>query len=52
MGNAVYDKKMEKLRNRTDVRLVSNKKGNLKWTLKPSYISQKIFDNDLFVIYS
>ena len=43
---------MEKLRNRTDVRLVSNKKGNLKWTSKPSYISQKIFDNDLFVIYS
>ena len=40
---------MEKLRNRIDVRLVSNKRDNLKWIPKPSYMSQKIFNNDLFM---
>ena len=48
MGNAVYGKKMEKLRNRIDVRPVSNKKDNSKWRSKPSYISQKI----ITMIYS
>ena len=38
---------MENLRNRIDVKLVSNKKDYLKWTSKPSYMSHKIFDNDL-----
>ena len=38
------------MRNRTDVKLISNKKDYLKWTSKPSYMSQKIFDNDLFAI--
>ena len=30
-SNAVYDKTMEKLRNRIDARLLSNKKDHLKW---------------------
>ena len=38
---------MENLRNRIDVKLVSNKKDYLKWASKPSYMSYKIFDNDL-----
>ena len=38
---AVYGKTVEKLRNRIDARLVSNKKDYLKWTSKPSYMSQK-----------
>ena len=42
---------MENLRNRIDVRLVSNKKDCLKWISKPSYISQQIFDNDLVGIH-
>ena len=50
MNNAVYGKTMEKLGNRIDVKLVSNKKGYLKWTSKPSYMSQKIFDNCLMAI--
>ena len=50
MNNSVYGKTMENLRNRLDVRLVSNKKDYLKWTSKPSYMSQKIFENDLVVI--
>ena len=41
---------MENLRNRIDVKLVSNKKDYLKWTSKPSCMSHKIFDNDLVAI--
>ena len=44
MNNAVYSKTIENLRNRINVRLVSNKKD---WTSKLSYMSQKIFGNDL-----
>ena len=50
MNNAVYGKTIKNLRNRIDVKLVSNKKCYLKWTSKPSYISHKIFDNDLVAI--
>ena len=41
---------MENLRNRIDVKLVNNGKDYLKWTSKPSYMSKKIFDNDLVTI--
>ena len=36
--------------NRIDLKLVNNKKDYLKCTSKPSYMSHKIFDNDLFAI--
>ena len=42
---------MENLRNRINVKLVSNKKDYLKCTSKPSYMSHKIFDNDLATIH-
>ena len=42
---------MEKLRNRVDVGLVNNKKDYLKWISTPSYLRQKIFDNNLVVIH-
>ena len=49
--NAVYRKTIENLRNRIDVRFVRNKKkGYLKWTSKPNYTAQKIFDYDLVAI--
>ena len=32
------------------MRLASNEKDYLKWTSKPSYMSQKIFDHDLVAI--
>ena len=51
MKYAVYGKAMENLRNTIDVNIVSNKKDYLKWTSKSSYMSHKIFDNDLVVIY-
>ena len=41
---------MENLRNRIDGTPVSNKKVYLKWASKPSYMSHKIFDNDLVAI--
>ena len=41
---------MENLRNRTDTKLVK-KKNYLKRTSKPSYMSKKIFDNDLATIH-
>ena len=50
MNNSVLGKTMENLIKRTDVRLVSNKKDYLKWTSKPNFKSQKIFDNDLVKI--
>ena len=50
MNNGVYGKIMENLRNRIDVRLASIKKGYLKWTSKPSYMLQKIFDKELVAI--
>ena len=39
--NVVYAKTMENLRNKIDVRLVSNETDYLKWTSKPSYMSYK-----------
>ena len=48
--NGAYGKTMENLRNRIDVKLVSNEKDYLKWTSKPSYKSHKIFDNNLVAI--
>ena len=41
---------MENLRNRINVKLVSNKKHYLKSTSKPSYMSHKLFDNNLVAI--
>ena len=41
---------MKNVRNRIDVKLVSNKKYYLKWTSKPRYMAHKIFDNDLVEI--
>ena len=41
---------MKILRNRINVKLVSNKKDCLKWTSKPSYMSHEIFHNDLVAI--
>ena len=50
MNSALYGKTMGNLRNIIDVKLVSNKKDYLKWKSKPSYMSHKIFDNELVAI--
>ena len=50
INTAVYGKSMESIRNIFDAKFVISKKDYLKWTSKPSYMSHKIFENDLFVI--
>ena len=46
MDNAVYGRTTENY-----ARLLSNEKDYLKWTSKPRYISQKMFDNNLVPIF-
>ena len=50
MNNAIYGKTMENLRNRINVKLVNNEKDYLKCTSNPSYMTHKIFDNNLVAI--
>ena len=47
MNSAVYGKTMKSLRNRIDARLAGYEKWYFKWISKPSYMSQKIFENYL-----
>ena len=42
---------MENLRNRVSAKLLNNKKDYLKCTSKPSYMSHKIFKNNLVTIW-
>ena len=42
MTNAIYDKTMENLRNKINVRIVNNKNHYLNWTSKPSYVTKNI----------
>ena len=51
MNNAIYGKTMDNLKNRIDIKLLKNEKDYLKCTSKPSYMSHKIFDNNLVVIH-
>ena len=50
MNNAVYSKMMEDLRNRIGVGLANSEKKYLRCTSKPSYMSHKIFENNLVEI--
>ena len=50
MNNAICGKAMENLGNRISVQLVNNEKDYLKCTSKPSYMSHKMFDNNLVAI--
>ena len=50
MSNALNGKKMENSRNRINVKLVTNENDYLESTSKPSYMLQKILDNDVVVI--
>ena len=47
---AIYEETMENVRNRIAVKLVKNEKDYLKSTSKLSYMSHKIFDNNLVTI--
>ena len=51
MNNSVFGKTMENLRERVDVRLVTNEKKLLKLTSKPTYVSSKIFNENLVAVH-
>ena len=50
INNAVYRKTMENVLNKINVKQVNNGKDYLKCTSKPSYMSHKIFHNNLVAI--
>ena len=51
MVNSVYGKKMENLRKKINIRLVSNKKYYFKHVNQLLFISQRIFDKNFAAIY-
>ena len=51
MNNSVFGKTMENLRKRQDIKLVTDEEQLLKWTSKPSFISCKIFNEDLVAVH-
>ena len=51
MNNSVFGKTMENFRKRVDVRLVTNEKKLDKLTSKPTFVSSKIFNENLMAVH-
>ena len=51
MINSVYEKTMENLRKRINVRFVNNKKRFLKYTSRPTYVTHKLFNKNFAAIH-
>ena len=51
MNNSVFGKTMENLRKRQDIKLVTDKGKLAKWASRPSFISSKIFNEDLVAVH-
>ena len=51
MNNSVFGKTMENLRKRVDVRLITDEKKLLKMVSKPTYVSSKIFNENLVAVH-
>ena len=51
MNNSVFGKTMENIRKRVDVRLVTCKEKLLKLASKPTYVSSKIFNENLVAVH-
>ena len=51
MNNSFFGKTMENLRKRVDIRLVTNEKKLDKLTSKPTYVSSKIFNENLMAVH-
>ena len=51
MNNSVFGKTMENLRKQVDVKLVTNEKKLDKLTSKPTYVSSKIFNENLMAVH-
>ena len=51
MNNSVFGKTMENIRKRVHIRLVTDDKKLLKMTSKPTYVSSKIFNENLVAVH-
>ena len=51
MNNSVFGKTMENLRKRVDVKLVTDKNKLLKLSSKPTFVSSKIFNENLVAVH-
>ena len=51
MNNSVFGKTMENLRKRQDIKLVTDEEKLSKWASRPSFISSKIFNEDLVAVH-
>ena len=51
MNNAVFGKTMENVRKRVDVKLVTDEKQHVKLGRKPTYVSSKIFNENLVAVH-
>ena len=51
MNNLVFGKTMENIRKRVDVRLITDEKKLLKMASKPTYVSSKIFNENLVAVH-
>ena len=51
MNNSVFGKTMENIRKRVDIRLVTDEKKLLKMTSKPTFVSSKIFNENLVAVH-
>ena len=51
MNNSVFGKTMENLRKRIDIRLISDNRKLLKMVSKPTYVSSKIFNENLVAVH-
>ena len=52
MNNSVFGKTMENRRKRTNIELVTDEKRLLKLTAKPTYVTSKIFDENLVGVHT
>ena len=51
MNNSVFGKTMENLRKRVDVRLITDENKLLKLSSKPTFVSSKIFNENLVAVH-
>ena len=50
MNNSVFGKTMKNIRKRVDVRLVTSEKQMIKISSKPTFVSSKIFNENLVAV--
>lgn len=51
MNNSMFEKTMENIRKRVDVRLVTDQKKLSELVSKPTYVNGKIFNKDLVAVH-